>query len=466
MNLFKILLSIADANNPKSAIEHLDNIEGLLELNEVDKLIIKDIRTGAELNKVPSPDFLEQKYSYANPSDDLILEYIKPKAINSAVIELATKQGQQQLSKELINLGGGITKYTPKELRAEINKILESSILKTNLEAPTNDLQPLSNAYDTFHNTTGTIRLFHPHIEQYSGKPIPGTIISYLAFAGSFKTVAATNTAYLNALDGKNVLYLALESTSQDIINRLTVNHIAVTAKNTDELIKNTWIRDNKLTDKQKEHYNNKYEDLLNKLDNHLIVWDEAKIAYDTFLEMTETLRTADDLFKATTGSGLDIIILDQLALLKYTMAGGRKYGYDGAVLNDWVSFFRKQTLDFLETGRQVTMFLVSQINRDSYNEASKPKNKGRYDITCASDASEIERASDSMITLYKDLDTQNTLLVNVPKARRGTNPDNPIQLDVFGEYYHIGYLNMLSSGLSSADLEAESFDLDTLLGN
>ena len=48
---------------------------------------------------------------------------------------------------------------------------------------------------------------------------------------------------------------------------------------------------------------------------------------------------------------------------------------------------------------------------------------------------------------------------------RSGTNPDNPIQLDVFGEYYHIGYLNMLSSGLSASDFEAESFDLDSLLG-
>lgn len=465
MNLFKILLSVANTNNPKSVLDHLKNIEDLLELNEVDKLIIKDIKTGAELNKVPSPEFLEQKYSYASPTDDLVLEYIKPKAINSAILELTTKQGQQKLSKDLIGLGGGVTKLTPKELRAEINKVLESSFLKTNLEAPTNDLVPLDNAYKSLSGLTGTIKLFHPQIEQYTRKPIPGTIISYLAFAGSFKTVAACNTAYLNALDGKNVLYIALESTSQDIINRLVVNHIAVTAKNTDELIKNTWISDNKLTESQKDLYNSKYTDLLNKLNNHLIVWDETKVSYDTFIEMTETLRTADDLFKKTTGSGLDIIILDQLALLKYTQASGRKYGYDGAVLNDWVSYFRKQTLDFLETDRQITLVLVSQINRDSYNEASKPKNKGRYDMTCASDASEIERASDAMITLYKDLDTQNTLLINVPKARRGTNPDNPIQLDVFGEYYHIGYLNMLSSGLSASDFEAESFDLDSLLG-
>lgn len=465
MNLFKIFLSIANTSNPKLVLKHLEDIENLIQLNDVDRLIIKDLKTGAELNNVPSPEFLEQKYSYANPDDDLIIEYIVEKGITSAIIEVSYIQQKQDLRKSLIDLSSSADSLTPKELRSEINKLLEKSVLQTTLEEATNDLKKRENPYEDFHNIEGTVSHFHPQVEMYSGKAIPGTVISLLAFAAGFKTVAAVNTSYINALDGKNVLYLALESTAGDIINRLVINHIAVTAKNSDQLIKNNWIRDNKLTKKQKEHYNKKHNELIEILDNRLIIWDETKIAYDTFLDMTETLRTADDLFVATTGKGLDIIVLDQLALLKYTSGGGKRYGYDGAVLNDWVSFFRKQTLDFLESGRQVTAFLVSQINRDAYAEASKPKNKGRYDITCASDAHEIERASDTMITLYKDLDTQNTLLVNIPKARRGAVPDNPIQLDVYGEYYHIGYLSMLSLGISSDDFEAESFDLAELLG-
>lgn len=464
MNLFKILMSIANLQEAKSALKLVEDVENLLALNEVDKLILFDIKSGAEINKLPSVDYLEHKYSYANQSEELIPTYFEAKAIPSAIIEASIEQEQLRLKKELISLGSSMEKLTPKELRLELNKLLEGSILKTSLDSPENDLKRLGNPYDTFHNQQGTVDLFHPQIEQYSGKAVPGTITSYLAFAGSFKTVAAVNTAYINALQGKNTLYIALESTSADIINRLLINHIAVTAVNQDQLIKNNWIRDNKITEEQKAFYNSKHDELINKLDNHLIVWDETKISYNTFLEMSETLKVADDLFIATTGKGLEIIILDQLALLKYTAASGKKYGYDGAVLNDWVSYFRKQSLDFLETARIITVFLVSQINRDSYLEASKPKNKGRYDITCASDASEIERASDAMITLYKDLDTKNTLLVNIPKARRGVVPDSPIQIDVYGEYYHIGYLSMLSLGLSEDDFKAESFDISELL--
>lgn len=465
MTIFKIFLSLANTQNPKLVLKHLEDIEGILTLNEVDRLIMKDLQTGAELGKVPTPEFIEQKYSYANPDDELIVDYIVEKGITSAIIEVSYNQRRQSLRKELLDLSSSSETMTPKQLRGAINKLLEASILQTNLEEVTNELIALENPYETLHKIEGTVSHFSPQVEMYSGKAVPGTVISIIAFAGGFKTVAAVNTTYINAIEGKNVLYLALESTAEDIINRLTVNHIAVTAKNTDELIKNNWIRDNKLTKKQKEHYNKKYDELIKALNDRVIIWDETKIAYDTFLDMTETLRTADDLFKATTGKGLDIIMLDQLALLKYTSGGGKRYGYDGAILNAWVSYFRKQSLDFLESGRQIVTFLVSQINRDAYAEASKPKNKGRYDITAASDAHEIERASDTMITLYKDLDTQNTLLVNIPKARRGAVPDNPIQLDVYGEYYHIGYLSMLSLGMTSDDFEAESFDLSELLG-
>lgn len=465
MTLFKIFISLANSQDPKLVLKHLEDIENLLTLNEVDKLIIHDLKVGAELDQVPTPEFIEQKFAYANPDDELIIEYIVPKGITSAILEVSFKQQKQTLRKSLLDLSSSADSLTPKELRSEINKLLEASVLQTNLEEATNDLKRRENPYDDLHNVEGTVSHFHPQVEMYSGKAVPGTVISLLAFAGGFKTVAAVNTSYINALENKNVLYLALESTAGDIINRLVVNHIAVTAKNADQLIKNNWIRDNKLTKKQKEFYNKKHNELIEQLDNRLIVWDETKIAYNTFLDMTETLRTADDLFIAMTGKGLDIIVLDQLALLKYTAGGGKRYGYDGAVLNDWVSFFRKQALDFLESGKQITVFLVSQINRDAYAEASKPKNKGRYNITCASDAHEIERASDTMITLYKDLDTQNVLLVNIPKARRGAVPDNPIQLDVYGEYYHIGYLSMLSVGISTDDFEAESFDLSELLG-
>ena len=75
-------------------------------------------------------------------------------------------------------------------------------------------------------------------------------------------------------------------------------------------------------------------------------------------------------------------------------------------------------------------------------------------------------RASNTMITLFKDLETQNTLLVNIPKAREGDMPDNPLQLEVYGDYAHIGPLKAGNLTLEDLELEAETFSLESLIND
>ena len=169
------------------------------------------------------------------------------------------------------------------------------------------------------------------------------------------------NIAYLNALDGYNIVYLSLESTAAKLKQRLVLNHIASTTTDRNELIQAKWVRDKQLTKPLQKVYNKYHNDLMDKLGGRLLLWDEEDIQYNTFLEMNHTLQKADKIFKERNGKGVEAIILDQLALLKNTRAGGRKYTYDGAVLNDWMTYFRKQALNFLDTGRETTVFVVSQ---------------------------------------------------------------------------------------------------------
>lgn len=463
--LFNLIISLLTHGDARLIKAKLDIIQNQLALTEVDKNIINDVKESIQVDNLVSPAFIKQKYSYVSVQDENIFDNIIPiDAIDSAITDIMIDQSKRSLKKDILELGSNIDKIEIDELKGKLNSILENKLITSNTKTPTNNLKELPSMYDTLNNNSDGLSLVIPRIEDYAGKALPGTVVTILGFAGSFKSTFSMQIAYENAMAGKNMLYLALESTSKALINRLVLNHIASTVTDRSKLIKADWVQKGKLTDAQKEFYDEKHNELVKSLDNRLIIWDEQDVTYDTFLDMNEVLRSADQMFKEKTGRGLDGFVLDQLALLKFTTAGGKRYGYDGAVLNDWVSYLRKQSLNFLDTGREIVVFMVSQINRESYMEASKPKKKGRYDITAASDANEIERASSTMITLYKDLDTRNALLVNIPKAREGTTPDNPLQLEVYGDYAHIGPLKVTGSTISSDDYESDTFDLSDLI--
>lgn len=458
-----VVVSILNTNDSKYAISKLKELENLLTLNEVENRILLDIYEGHSIGKMPTPAFIKQKYSYVF-DEYLFDDYLNKDAVDSAILQIKIVQAKQSLKLNLLDISSGLDSLPPEELKDKIALLLENDLLTSKTETPTNHMVPVEDAYSLLVSSDEGMTLGNIKIEEHAGKAKPATVVTILAFAGSFKSTYALQLAYLNALQNYNVLYLSLESTADLLKQRLVINHIASTVTNRDELIDGKWIRDGKLTKPLQEVYNKYHNDLMTKLDGRLILWDETDIEYNTFLEMNNTLKKADNLFKENTGKGLDAVVLDQLALLKFTRAGGKRYTYDGAVLNDWMSYFRKQSLNFLDTGREITAFVVSQINRESYLEASKPKKKGRYDITAASDANEIERASSTMITLYKDLDTKNTLLVNIPKAREGYVPDDPIQLEVYGEYSHIGPLKVGNLTLDASDFDAEEFTLDDLI--
>lgn len=386
-------------------------------------------------------------------------------SIDSAIIDIRLSQLKTSLSKDLLSLGGEISKLSPAEIKDKLASLHSNVLVENRFTTPTNDFAAKADAYADLTAAKGGMSLVIPKIEDYAGKATTGSVISILAYTGHFKSTFSLNIAYENCLKGYNVLYLALEDSSSKIVNRMVLNHIAKTTKSREELIDATLIRDNKLAAKQKEYYNKTHNDLVEKLNNHFILWDSTKINYQTFIDMTNTLRLADKEFIKSTGKGLDAVIIDQMSLLKYTSGSGRKASYDGQIINDWVSYFRMQALNFLDEARQIVVFMVAQTSRDSYAEASKPKKKGRYDANCSSDSHEIERSSSTMITLYKDYETKNTLLINIPKARAGFTPDNPIQIEVYGEYYHVGSLdNFYNEHITSEDFDNPEINLEDLI--
>lgn len=460
-----ILLSIVEVKDPQYISAKISLLERELTLTEVEKKIVKDIKESISVGSPVTTEFIKDKYSFYVESDSNVLGTLLGRdSIDSAITDIKVSQLRTMLAKELVELGSDVKRDLDiNELRSRIGKLTSHKLVTRNTQIPENELKVKTNAYAEV--TAEGEGLDYPiqRIEHFAGKAIPGTVIGILAFAGGFKSTFALNLAYTNAARGKNMLYLILEDTGLNIVDRVVINHIACTALDRSELIDATWVRDNKLLPDQIKHYNKKHNELATKYGKHLLMWDSAKLEYHTFPDMTNLLRDADNLFKKETGRGIDGVIIDQLSLLKYTDIT-KKYSYTGEILNEWVSYFRKQALKFLDEDRQIVVFLISQINRESYMEASKPKKKGRYDITCAAEANELERALATMITLYKDLDTRDTVLINIPKSRRGMVPENPIQVEAYGNYFHFGPLNLKGEQVTLNDFMNNEVKFEDLI--
>lgn len=456
-----VILSIIHTKDKNYIQDKLDTLRVTLELNEVEKQILREIDTNVYIDNLPEASYLKEKFSYYFDRD--FGKYLERDAIDNAIHFIKYNQSKSKLARELIALGSNVTSLTPSEIREQFRNIGETQLYAPEVEIPENDFVRKDNAYGDLVTSRDGLSLVIPQVEEHAGKATKGTVVSILAYTGSFKSTYALNIAYENAMKGNNILYLTLEDTGVKMVDRMVLKHIAKTATKRTELITSNKIRDGKLTKDEIKLYNTKHNELYDRIGKHLILWDTQKINYQTYEDMTNVLRMADNKFKEDTGKGLDAIVLDQLSLLKYTTAGGKKYTYDGAVMNDWVIYFNKQVLNFLDEGREIVLFLVSQIGREAYKEASKPKNKGRYDASAPQDSNEIEKTSTTMITLYKDLSTANTLLIGVPKARNGYTTERPIQVEVYGEYYHIGPLN-IGDTVTAEEFGKKDFDLSSLI--
>jgi hypothetical protein len=132
---------------------------------------------------------------------------------------------------------------------------------------------------------------------------------------------------------------------------------------------------------------------------------------------------------------GIDLIVVDHIQLLKYASNVKDEY----RVMNDYVSFFRKQSLSFLDSDREISIILLSQVNREGIAYAQK--HNGMYLMQHVAEASEVERASSYIITVFTDPMSQVVKLLKMGaiKLRGSQLPADLIQVYADGELYQVG---------------------------
>ena len=384
------------------------------------------------LGKKPSVELLKQKF----PTLDFNgIEPLSYDQLNEQVLLDLDKLKQKDKSFQLMNLS---SRVNTEGLTAEIlDEIL--GLAKTDDIATNNYESIFSNLEEIYTQATAVKGILTgvTQVDEKTGGLQPGTFNTLAGFAGAGKTTAAVNIAYNALKEGKNVCYITMEVPKVDMGYNFLSRHSFETKFK--KPISHSTIKKKELSKDDKKYlFETIVPDFRETLEKHIFILDETDFSEYTFKSFEARIRECDNIAKETTGSGIDLLVIDQAQLLKFG-GGISKAGNETSVINLYVSFFRQQAINFLHTKRPCTVLMLSQINRDGFNYASK--HGGKYTLTNLAEANELERASAIVMTLFTDesLKASKQVLVQMLKSRNGETIVEPVISFMDPAYYVFG---------------------------
>lgn len=332
---------------------------------------------------------------------------------------------------EIIFKGEGLGE----EFKKQLNLISMYASREKDSYIPINDV--FKDEYSTKEFSKG-VSFLVPHLDKLTGGIQNGTICTIAGGPGSMKTTYAVNICYNAIRQGKNVCYISLEETPLQIYSKL-LSRASVDCR---PLLLTSEVTRGTLEEQDKEVLFEKvYPYLESQKGTFYILGERDFINYEQ-REIEYKLKTIDSLLmeksKVKQGEekhGIDILVVDHIQLLKYASNAKDEY----RLINEYVSFFRRQSLSFLGTKREIIVILLSQVNREGIKYAQK--HDGQYKMQHVAEASEVERASAYIVTVYTDAQVQITkqLKVGTLKLRGSHVIDTTMTVYSEGNYYQVG---------------------------
>lgn len=288
-------------------------------------------------------------------------------------------------------------------------------------------------------------------VDEKIGGMDEGTVTVIAGFTSQFKTTWALNIAHRNAYKNNyNIAYFSLETKKQDIYWNLLSRHSYEGHLSKFDFVGHDKMRRCLLTPEQEDYVFDVVEkDLYSpytipgtdeQVDRgRVVLLDESDFESFSFGEITSVLEMVD---KKLNGR-LDCVIVDYIQLCKFSGEG--VVSNETSQINAYVSFFRRLSQNFKKEvapdgtvhTRQLIVILLSQIRRDAWRRAVNKK--GVYDITCMSDASELEKSAFRIFTTFtsEEMKARKIAQVQILKNRSGmTMVEEPCTVFAHGEAY------------------------------
>jgi replicative DNA helicase len=284
-------------------------------------------------------------------------------------------------------------------------------------------------------NTDG-IKTSIKAVDEATGGLQPGSLATVLGFTGSFKTTWALNMAYNAIQDGKNVLYLSLEVTKEHIYFNLLSRHSSNNKFKTH--IEHLDLKHKALSEDDYKYLEDKIYPDFKKSKGKVYIVDETELEAYSFYTLENKFREIENLAIEKTGHGIDMLVVDHAQLLKFD-ASMKGIGQETNVVNAYVSFFRQCCLNWVKSGRQISVLILSQASREGWKEAVR--NEGKYRLTALAEANELERASSLVLSVYSSdtLKQIKAAKVQILKNRDGQAWSEPMEVFVDPAYYVFG---------------------------
>ena len=401
-------------------------------ISEANVKILEDYKKVCKtLNSKPSLQLLKDKFPTLKFDGLQPLTY--EQLVERVKLDIA-KLSQKDKSYQLMNLSNkvnqdGLTNDVMDELLS-LSKVEVSEIEYKNIFTEIKDI------YDNAKLVSGIKTGIQP-IDERTGGLQPGTFNCLAGFAGAGKTTAAVNICYNALKEGKNVVYITLEVPKVDMCYNFLSRHSFETKFK--KPISHSDIKKKSLSKDDAEYlFTDVKDDFEENLSNHLFILDETDFESYTFRSFEDKIRECDTISTKTNEKGIDLLVVDQAQLLKFG-GGISSAGSETSVINLYVSFFRQQAINFIHSKRSCTVLMLSQINRDGFDYASK--HEGRYTLTSLAEANELERASAMVIALFTDesLKASKQVSIQLLKSRNGETIQDPVLSFMDPVYYVFG---------------------------
>ena len=286
-------------------------------------------------------------------------------------------------------------------------------------------------------------------IDKRTGGLHLGTLNVIMGYAGSGKTTWAVNIAYNAARQNCNIAYISLEISKHNLIADLLSRH-SNEPKFRGKTIEHRKIKHSELTKEEEDFLlNSVYKSFKEKIAEHFCIIDESDILEYSTTSFINILEEINNRFKKSTGKGIDLIFVDHIQLLKSSSSLNIRDTRE--IINTFVSFFRQQSVSFLDTKRPVCIVLLSQTNRDGWKYAAK--HEGNYQLNALAEANELERDANVVLSIFTDeiLINTNQALVKICKSRDTGAMEEAISTDIFAKTYMLGdYSTDVSQDMAS----------------
>ena len=428
-------------------------LEDLLSANITDtekEYIDYILKSKTELSMLPTERAFIDKF----PETEVFLEkqdIIAESDLEFAIRELIRDRKAFEAGKQLMNLASQVSTKGLSEDDLEKLRDMIDSDNNVELSKASYSFKEFHKQYEETKDKPTGLLTFVNEIDDMIGGMNYGTVNIIMAYVASFKSVWGVNIVYNNTYKlGYNVALISLEVPREMVQENILCRHSAENKFSQYPFICHNKIRNRTLSDEEEDFiFNTVADDLENNSKGKLFILDETDFVNMTFSEIRNTLYKIDDKCFELTGTGLDAVVVDYAQLFKFTDNGGKGKS-EMALVNDYISFFRRLTVKFRKHPtelnsdgtpkyRQLSTVILAQANRQGYEKACKTR--GKYTLLALSEANELERSAYRVFSIWTDdlLKESKEAMLCVLKNRGGKTQYEPFSVYADGESYVFG---------------------------